>query len=37
VFLTARPPALQSPAGEFARALLRRIVERTVDNAGLTR
>ena len=37
VFLAVRPAALQSPAGEFARALLRRIVERTVDNAGLTR
>ncbi|MCC4115848.1 DUF302 domain-containing protein [Aromatoleum toluclasticum] len=37
VFLALRPPALQSPAGEFAHALLRRIVERTVDNAGLSR
>nr|NMF96200.1 DUF302 domain-containing protein [Aromatoleum toluolicum] len=37
VFLATRPPALQSPAGEFARALLRRIIERTIDNAGLTR
>lgn len=37
VFLAARPPALQSPAGEFARALLRRIAERTIDNAGLPR
>lgn len=37
VFLATRPPALQSPASEFARALLRRIVERTIDNAGLTR
>lgn len=36
VFLATHPPALQSPAGEFARTLLRRIVERTIDNAGLT-
>ena len=37
VFLATRPPALKSPAGAFANALLRRIVGRTVDNAGLTR
>lgn len=37
VFLATRPPPLQSPAAAFATALLRRIVERTVDNAGLTR
>lgn len=37
VFLAARPPALKSPAGEFASALLRRIVERMEDNAGLRR
>ncbi|AYH43277.1 DUF302 domain-containing protein [Azoarcus sp. DN11] len=37
VFLVSRPPALQTPGGEFARALLRRIVERVLDNAGLRR
>lgn len=35
VFLLSRPPALQTSAGEFARALLRRIMNRTVENAGL--
>lgn len=35
VFLASRPPALRSSAGDFARALLIRIVERTTENAGL--
>lgn len=37
VFLASRPPALRSPAGEFARVLLRRIIDRAIDNAGLRR
>nr|WP_246265248.1 DUF302 domain-containing protein [Aromatoleum diolicum] len=37
VFLAYRAPDLASPAGDFARAMLRRIAARTLEHAGVGR